>query len=167
MEHGVDAFLAKYAPDIAADVRAARTHLAAYFPRGFELVYDNYNALVFAYAANDKASGAVVSIAAYPKWVTLFFLHGSTLPDPHALLQGTGSTVRSVRLQPMSLLQSEPVATLLEAAIAPHAAAFAAAPALSTVVKSVSARQRPRRAAAAANPAPKRPPPAKRTARGT
>jgi hypothetical protein len=56
-------FLAKYTPEIAGQLREARKHLAKHFPRGFELVYDNYNALVFAYAPTERASDAILSIA--------------------------------------------------------------------------------------------------------
>ena len=144
----VASFLAKYEAGIAKQVQRARKHLAALFPRGFELVYDNYNALVFGFGPTERASDALVSIAAYPKWVTLFFLRGATLPDPHGVLQGTGSRVRSVRLEPMSVLYSAPVHKLLRRVSAQAQAAFALAPPLTTVVKSVSARQRPRKPSA-------------------
>src|ERR1700750_124309 len=68
-ERQVAAFLAKYAPSIVDEMQAARQHLALLFPRGFELVYDNYNTLAFGYSPTDRASGAVVSVAAYPRWV--------------------------------------------------------------------------------------------------
>jgi hypothetical protein len=78
----VAAFLAKYTPAIAAQTQAVREHLLRVFPRGFELVYDNYNALAFGFGPTQRASDLVVSVAAYPKWVTLFFLNGATLPEP-------------------------------------------------------------------------------------
>ena len=42
-----DSFLARYNPEIVAQVQEVRAHLAGRFPQGFELVYDNYNALAF------------------------------------------------------------------------------------------------------------------------
>jgi len=150
VEAQIRAFVANYAPGIARDLRAARRRLRALFPRGYELVYDNYNALAIGYASSERASDAIVSIAAYPNWVTLFFLYGKPLADPHGLLQGSGSRVRSIRLAPLARLDEAPVRALLARALAPYAAALRAAPALRTIVKSVSARQRPRRPAAAA-----------------
>ncbi len=138
-------FLIRYTPEIASQLKAARLHLAGHFPRGYELVYDNYNALVFGYGPTDRASDAIVSIAGYPQWVTLFFLHGATLRDPKKLLQGTGVQVRSIRLRPASVLLEPAVQALIKAAIAPSAKALAAAPPLETIVKSVSAKQKPRR----------------------
>ena len=137
--------LAKYLPEIVAQVQAARRHLAKVIPRGYELVYDNYNALAFGFSPTDRASGAVVSIAAYPRWVTLFFLKGAKLSDPSGLLQGEGSTVRSIRLTTSKVLSSKAVTALIKQALRPHAAAFAQAPPLTTVIKSISAKQRPRR----------------------
>jgi hypothetical protein len=144
---GVDALITRYTPEIAAATRECRRRLRAFVPRGYELVYDNYNALAIGYAPTDRASDAVVSIAAYPRWVTLFFLHGRTLVDPQALLKGSGSRVRSIRLKEPADLEAPAVVALLEQALATRGADFAAAPALATIVKSVSARQRPRRPA--------------------
>jgi hypothetical protein len=141
----IDSFLAKYEPRIATETQAVRNHLSRLFPRGFELVYDNYNALVFGFGPTNRAGDVLVSVAAYPKWVTLFFLQGANLADPKRILQGSGSQVRSVRLEPASILHSAPVQDLLDRALAQAEGALALAPPLTTVVKSVSAKQRPRR----------------------
>ena len=144
-EHEIASFLAKYSPEVAAQLKAARARLRKLFPRGCELVYDNYNALVFAFAPGERASQAAVSVAGYPRWVTLFFLDGVKLKDPHKLLQGSGSQVRGVRLASADELDKPAVRALIEQAIAPHHAAFAAAAPLRTLIKSVSAKQRARR----------------------
>ena len=140
----VEAFLARYSPQVAAQLQEARARLRKSFPRGYELVYDNYNALVFAFSPSERASDAVVSVAGYPKWVTLFFLHGATLPDPSGVLQGSGSQVRSVRLAPLERLLEPAVQALISSAIQTAVPEFSAAPSLATVIKSVSAVQRPR-----------------------
>lgn len=137
--------IARYTPDIADTVTACRRKLGARVPRGFELVYDNYNALAIGYAHADKASASLVSIAAYPRWVTLFFLYGHELPDPEGLLQGQGARVRSIRLASAEDLDRPAIQRLLALALAPHEADFAAAPPLTTVVKSIATRQRERR----------------------
>ncbi len=144
-ESEIQVLLGEYLPQIAAQVQDARRRLAKLFPRGFELVYDNYNALGFGFSSTERASGVVISVVAYPRWVTLFFLKGAALADPKGLLQGAGSTVRSIRLSPPEVLTSRPVATLIKEALRPYATAFAKAPPLSTVIKSASAKKRPRR----------------------
>ncbi len=114
-------------------------------PRGYELVYDNYNALVFGYGPSEKTSEAPLSLAAYPRWVTLFFLQGAALDDPRGLLAGSGPQVRSVRLETAGDLDKPELLVLVEQALQPRAAGFSASPPIRTVIKSVSPRQRPRR----------------------
>jgi len=160
VETQISSFLKKYSPGIAAELRAARAILHSRFPRGCELVYDNYNALVFAFATSERASEAVLSIAGYPRWVTLFFLHGTKLEDPHHLLEGSGSQVRGIRLASAKQLEEPRIVALIEAAVRPRRSAFLAAPPLQTVIRSISAKQRPRR------PTQKVSPPAARLRRG-
>lgn len=138
-------FAAKYDPAIAALLSDCRRRLHRLIPRGHELVYDNYNALVCGFGPSLKASEAVVSLAAYPRWVTLFFLQGALLPDPHGLLQGSGSRVRSIRLRAVEDLDMPEIADLFSHALGTCAESFAAAPAMTTTIKSVSTQQRARR----------------------
>lgn len=141
----VSTFIAKFSPEVAAQFRKARAEVRALLPRGFELVYDNYNAFGCGYSTTTKNSGVVVSVVAYPRWVTLFFFCGAMLPDPEGILQGSGARIRSVRLDPPDLLKSKAVRMLLKQAIAQYAVEFQAAPRLSTHIKSVVAKQLPRR----------------------
>jgi hypothetical protein len=103
----VSKFIAKYSPSVATQFRSARSKVRALFPRGYELVYDNYNALGCGFSTSPKGSGVLVSIVAYQKWVTLFFFYGTRLSDPDKLLQGSGSRIRSIRLVPAALLQPD------------------------------------------------------------
>lgn len=145
----IEEFLSRYTPEIAAQLRAARAHLATRFPRGVELVYDNYNALVFAFGASERMSDLVLSVAGYPKWTTLFFAKGTELPDPAGILEGSGSRIRGLRLAPPSRLFDPEVQALIAAAQARILPKLEAAPPLRTIIKSVSAKQRPRRPAPA------------------
>jgi hypothetical protein len=145
-ESQVDAFIAKFSPLMQARLREARLAMQALVPRGFELVYDNYNALVFGYSPTKRTKAAVLSLAAYPNWVNLFFLKGADLPDPHGLLQGEGHTVRHVRLAdhgpPLADKRLQP---LIAAALAADAAEWASAPPRRLLIKSIADEQRPRR----------------------
>ena len=67
-------FLGKYDRAIAASARAALACLRRRIPGAQMLVYDNYNALAVGFGPSERASEAVLSIAVYPRWVTLFFL---------------------------------------------------------------------------------------------
>jgi hypothetical protein len=144
-EPRIERFIARYAPPIAAQLRAARRVLRARFPRGRELVYDNYNALVFAYGPSERAGEIVLSIAGYPRWITLFFLHGTALPDPDGLLTGSGKQIRGVQLDSAADLRKPAIRALIAAALARAEATFAEATARQTVIKSVSSKQRTRR----------------------
>ena len=146
----IDGFIDKYSPAIAAQLRDARHRLRAHFPRGVEVVFDNYNALVFGIGPTDASRDSFISIAGYPKWVTLFFLDGASLADPEGLLEGDGKQVRGIRLKTPADLDSPAVAALVAQATAPHAEALAAAPPLATVIKMEVAKQRSRRPAAKA-----------------
>jgi hypothetical protein len=143
----LDAFLDKYSPAVATLARACLAKMRARLPGAVQLVYDNYNALVIGFGPSERASEAVFSIALYPRWVTLFFLQGAGLPDPKHLLKGSGKIVRSIVLASATDLDSPAIQGLMatalkraEPGIDPHALG-------SLVIRSVSAKQRPRRPA--------------------
>ena len=146
-ERRIAGFMAKYTPAIAAQLRDARQRLRAHFPRGVEMVFDNYNALVFGIGPSDHTRESFISIAGYPKWVTLFFLDGASLHDPNGLLEGEGKQVRGIRLKTPADMDSPAVAALIAQAIATRAVALADAPPLATVIKAEVEKQRPRRPA--------------------
>src|SRR5437762_8681021 len=140
----LDSFMAKYTPNVVANARCALAFLRARLPTANRLVYDNYNALVIAFGASDKVGGVILSIALYPRYVTLFFLRGIELPDPHALLEGGGAQVRSIRLDPISPLEMPEVGALIDTAIA-NGPPLPANGNGRLIIKSISAKQRPRR----------------------
>src|SRR5579871_7354 len=140
----IDAFVARYTQEIAIQLRRARADLRKLIPKGYELVHDSHNALVFAFGPTARASELAISIAGCPNWVTLFFARGKALEDPQGLLEGTGATIRSIRLVPFSVLRSRPVRALVKQALAAHADSFKQAPALTTVLKAISPKQLPR-----------------------
>jgi hypothetical protein len=147
LEARIAGFIDKYTPAIAAQLREARQRLRAHFPRGVEMVFDNYNALVFGIGPSERTRESFISIAGYPKWVTLFFLDGAALLDPAGLLQGDGKQVRGIRLTAPADMDAPAVRALIEQAIAPHRIALDAAPPLTTAIKAEVAKQRPRRPA--------------------
>ena len=140
----LDGFIDRYTPELAGNARQALTFMAARLPTATRLVYDNYNALVVGFGTSDRVGDIILSLALYPRWVTLFFLRGTVLPDPNGLLEGSGSTVRSVRLQPISHLESPKVGAQIDAAVA-NAAPLPATERAPLIIKSISAKQRSRR----------------------
>ena len=137
-------FIAKFSPDVARTAKSARDTVRKLLPGALELVYDNYNALALAYGPTERASEVILSIALYPRWVSLFFARGAMLPDPSGVLRGSGNQMRHVVLKPRDVLDSAPVRALIKVAVATHPKPLGRSPGR-TIIKSVSAKQRPRR----------------------
>jgi len=146
-ETQIEGFIAKFTEEMAADIRAARAEMRRRLPGAFELVYDNYNALAIGYGPNEKTGQAVFSLACFPKRVSLCFVRGAALEDPKRVLSGDGNQVRFLALTPLSILDEPDVSALWDQALANAAAPIDAAGTGLTIVKSISAKQRPRRPA--------------------
>src|SRR5690349_6775511 len=95
----LEGFIDKYDPKVAALGRKALAMMRKRLPGSLETVYDNYNALAVGFTGTNKVSKTPLSIALYPRWITLFFLYGAALPDPKRRLEGAGSQVRSIRIE--------------------------------------------------------------------
>ena len=140
-----DGFLARFDPPIVALVKHALTRMRKRVPGATELVYDNYNALVIGFGATERASDAIFSLAIYPRWVNLFFLQGAKLDDPGKLLQGSGGVVRHILLSDSKRLDDPGVRDLMDRALAQSPRAIDATARRRMIVKSISAKQRPRK----------------------
>src|ERR1017187_1797188 len=141
----LDAFLAKYTPEIESLARQAFDWMRNKFPGAMVLVYDNYNALVMGFGPSERASEAAFSIVLYPRWVTLFFLRGAGLPDPRHLLKGSGKVVRHIVLASAADLDLPPIQNLMAKALQRAEAGIDPGATGRLVIRSISAKQRPRR----------------------
>jgi len=150
----LDSFIGKFSPNVAARARVEIERMRALLPSAIELVYDNYNALAIGFGPSERASEAIFSIAIYPKWVSLFFLQAQGLPDPDKLLKGSGKVARHIVLATPEMLDKPAVKTLMKEATARAAVPFASSGAHRLIIKSVSAKQRPRRPATIAKKTP-------------
>lgn len=140
----LDGFIDKYAPEVAADARALLARLKTRLPGARILVYDNYNALAIGFGASEKVRGIVLSIALYPRWINLFFMYGTALADPHALLKGGGGQVRHVPKVTEANLDDPRVDALIAQALDLAEPPIDPGAPQRLIIKSVSARQRPR-----------------------
>ena len=142
----IESFLAKYTPEMVRAGKQSRARMRDLLPGGIEFVYDNYNALVFGYGPDERPSDAVLSLALMPRWVTLCFLKGAKLSDPKNLLRGGGNIVRNIHLTSPAQIDEPDVMDLVQQAIAAAAPPFPGnGTRLRTIIKSISAKQRPRR----------------------
>jgi hypothetical protein len=143
----LDAFIDKFTPEVGALTRKLFEKTKARIPGATIMVYDNYNALAIGFGPNDKASLAVLSLAVMPRWVTLCFLFGVGLPDPRQVLQGSGSRVRHIRLHTADAFDDPRIQDIIAAALDRCEPPIDPAAEQRLIIKSVSAKQRPRRPA--------------------
>ena len=144
-EAELETFIARFSDAVAIEIRANRSEMRAFLPGALELVYDNYNALAIGYSPSERASDIVFSIAAYPRWVSLFLVGGPRLNDPNGLLKGTGGTMRHIVLAAQHQLSHPAVRDLMAQAIVLAGNPFDGTHPTRTIVKSISAKQRSRR----------------------
>jgi Domain of unknown function (DU1801) len=149
-EKQLQSFIDKFEPKHAALIRGARKQLRRQFPSAHELIYDNYNFFVIGYSPTEKPSDSLVSIAAAANGVGLCFIRGASLPDPKKILLGSGKQTRFVRLESVDVLSRPEVVTLLAAAAAHSKAPLSAKGAGRLIIRSSSAKQKPRRKPASA-----------------
>ena len=138
-------FIDKFTPEMAKAIRAVRAALRKRLPTANELVYDNYNFFVIGYGSTERASDCILSLAANAKGIVLSFYYGSTLPDPSGILQGSGSQNRFIRIARAEDLAKKENEALIAAAVLQAKTPLAAKGTGRLIIKSISAKQRPRR----------------------
>lgn len=113
----LDKAIQRRSPEMVKLSKAVLAKLRPRFPGATEFVYDKKNALVIGFGPGDRPSSVINSIAVYGKWINLYFFEGDSLPDPEKLLQGSGSTVRSIRITDASDLDRPGVKALMAEAL--------------------------------------------------
>jgi hypothetical protein len=146
-ERQLKGFIAKFDPAHQTLIRAVRKILRRRFPAAYELAYDNYNFFVIGYGPTERPSECIVSLVAGANGVGLCFIHGASLRDPRKILRGSGNQTRSIHLESADVLARPEVEALIAAAIA-HGKKPQAGARGKLVIRSISAKQRPRRKSA-------------------
>ena len=144
-ERQLKTFIDKFDPTHRQLIRAVRSALRKRLPTAHELVYDNYNFFVIGYGPTERPSDAILSIAAGASGVGLCFIRGARLKDPKKVLLGSGTQTRFIRLDSAAVLSRPEVKTLVAAAVAHSRARLPRQGRGQLIIRSVSARQRPRR----------------------
>lgn len=144
-ERQLAAFIRKFSPRDQRLIRAVRDALRKRLPTANELVYDNYNFFVIGYSPTERPSDAIVSMTARAHGVGLCFIHGAKLPDPDKVLLGSGNQTRFIRVDSPQVLERPEVEALVAAAITQARAPLPIAGRGKVIIRSVSAKQRPRR----------------------
>ena len=126
------------------------------YPKGNELIYDNYNFLAFGWAPTDRMSDVFCSIAVGTRGVIFGFMWGVKLDDPKGLLAGDGNQFRSLRVPDIKKFPKADVKRLIKQAYDLSVERLKGRPQMpngQTITKSISLTKRrpgmPKRAAAA------------------
>ncbi|MGA3034086.1 MAG: hypothetical protein ABSD70_12430 [Terracidiphilus sp.] len=138
-------FIDKFSPEMAKFIRSVRAALRKRVPAANELVYDNYNFFVIGYSSTLRPSDSMMMLVADAHGMRLAFYYGSTLPDPAGILQGSGNQNRFVVLASARDLSKPAIEAVIRAAIAQGKAPLPVTGHGTLVIRSVSAKQRPRR----------------------
>jgi hypothetical protein len=138
-------FVAKFEPSVESTIWQVRGWLQHRFPSAVELVYDNYNFFVIGYSPTPRPSDSILSIAANAAGVGLCFIQGAKLPDPTGRLLGSGKQTRFIRIPSVEILTDPVVDALIDAAEDHSAVPFPENSEGRLIIRSVSAKQRPRR----------------------
>jgi len=146
-EEQLASFIANFTPEIAALTHSVLAVMRKRYPTALELVYDNYNALAIGFSPTERASDGIFSIALYPRWVSLFFLQARGLPDPEKLLKGSGNVAKHIVLPSAAMLDQKAVRDLMLEAESRARVPFDPKGKYRLIIKSISAKQRPRRPA--------------------
>ena len=144
-EEQLRGFIAKFGPKHQTLIRAVRRVLRRRFSTAYELAYDNYNFFVVGYGPTPRPSDCILSMAAGANGVGLCFIHGASLPDPAGLLMGSGTQTRFIRVDSVDVLKRPEVDALIVAATARSRVPLRSAGRCELIIRSVSAKQRPRR----------------------
>ncbi len=144
-EKQLKSFIDKFEPKNQTLIRAVRKALRKRLPTANELAYDNYNFFALGYCSTERPSGCILSIAAGANGIGLSFYYGATLPDPHGILLGSGNQNRFIRIESAEMLARPEVEALIAAAIAQGKAPLPASGSGKLIIRSISAKQKPRR----------------------
>jgi hypothetical protein len=126
-------------------IRSVRSALRKRLPTANELLYDYRTFFVIGYSPSEHGIESVVSIAARPDGMRLYFMNGPQLPDPKKLLMGTGKQARFIHVEAASRLKHPDVEALIAAAIARAAVPLAGKGSGRLVTKTSAVKARPRR----------------------
>jgi hypothetical protein len=117
MSRALEKIIAKQPPEMAKLMKAVLAKLRPRFPGAVEMVYDKKRGMVLGFCPDERASNVINSIGVYSKWINLYFFEGDTLPDPDGLLQGSGHTVRHIRIASAADLDRPAVKVLMAEAL--------------------------------------------------
>lgn len=110
MADEVEKFFSSYDPDVSELARSARALVRRLAPDAEEKLLRPWKTV--AYGRSEK----FCAVSPHQAWVNLQFHSGASLPDPSGLLEGTGKSMRHVKIEAVRDLKRRPLAALIRAA---------------------------------------------------
>jgi len=114
----VEEFLATYPPHVQEIALRARALVREVMPDALEMI--DVPAKLIGYGTENSYKGTICVIMPYSNHVNLGFAHGTSLPDPKRLLEGTGKRARHVKLKAVEDVEWPALRVLLKAGLAEH-----------------------------------------------
>ena len=117
MPDEVEALLKKSSPEVRALAERTRALVRKEFPAAIEQIKGGgWNALW--YGTGSKMYEQVIVIHPGSTYVNLGFARGVELPDPAGLLEGTGTSIRHVKIRDAKDLRAPALKALIHDAVA-------------------------------------------------
>ncbi len=114
MDTALDVILTAYTPEIRSLAFQTRDLILKIIPEAVEVV--DAPSKIIAYGTDKTYTGLICAIAPQRAYVNLMFSRGVELPDPAAILEGTGKRARHVKIRTQADLTNPAVSALLKAA---------------------------------------------------
>ena len=114
----VEEFLAPHSPEVQALAQEARQLIKSVAPQAQETVRPGRNSITF--EAGSKMAEWVCYIAPFQSRINIGLFRGTALPDPQGLMEGTGESLRHVKIKSSEDLHKPALRELLEAAFKTH-----------------------------------------------
>ena len=108
---GVEKVLQSCSPQVRELAEALRTLIRQAAPEAPERGYTGWGAIGY-----DK-SGTACAIHPQRSWVNLAFSHGVELPDPEGLLEGTGKSMRHIKVRRLADIRPAAFTPLIQEAL--------------------------------------------------
>ena len=106
--------LESHEPDVVKTVHALCVLVREACPDATETVQLGWKSVSFSRGGVMK--GSICSIGPHKEWVNLQFLQGTSLEDPDGLLEGSGKTMRHVKVRSVEEMDSEALSALVRQA---------------------------------------------------
>ncbi|MEX1248587.1 MAG: DUF1801 domain-containing protein [Anaerolineales bacterium] len=111
----LEELLANFAPEVRNLALALRDLVFAVEPDAVEQIDVPAHLLAYGYAKTYKHLICVIIL--YKEYVNFGFPRGVDLPDPEALLHGTGKRARHIRIDDLGQVEAPEIAAMMQASV--------------------------------------------------